>query len=114
MSVGSVQNLKQKIPLNSGYKELGSAVIPVSLDDFWKYYLADNADLSWTKFRVKGMKAWNTMSTKWSTSPIPNQGANWSWPGDNFKNCYPGETALLMSCTGSTINYETFLTTYQP
>jgi len=72
MSVGSVKNLKQKIPLNSGYEELGTTVIPVSLDDFWKHYLADDADLSWTKFRKQSYKAWNTMQTKWSTSPIPS------------------------------------------
>ncbi len=72
MSVNSMKRLKAAIPLNSGYSELGSVVIPVSLEDYWKHFLADDADLSWTKFRVKAMKAWNTMSTHWSTSPIPN------------------------------------------
>jgi len=60
------------------------------LDDYWNYFLANDAKLSWGAYRKTQMKAWNLVQTPWRNDTMPSQGADYSWPGDNFKIAFPG------------------------
>lgn len=60
------------------------------------------------------MKAWNLVQTPWKNDTMPSQGADYSWPGDNFKIAFPGQPSLLMRVTGSTFNYVNLGITYTP
>ena len=49
------------------------------------------------------MQARDTSSTNWSSSDIPSQGKEHSRPEDNFRDCFPGQSASLMRCLGGKV-----------
>ena len=67
-----IDRLKRQFPLNAGYQENGACLLPLSLDNFWSNFLADECKLSWIEFWQQCCEGRETMITEWSASNIPS------------------------------------------
>lgn len=63
----------------------------------------DNSNHNFITFWRDALMGKDISATQWSSQDIPNQGKTHSRPDDNFRQCYPGQSALFMRVIGATL-----------